>query len=138
MTGFLTTGVAVFSKKGAETNWLLVRHPNGTWELPKSSVRKGESTVGAAIRSLREDYGNLIEVLEEAGRTSTTKVKDGQKVTEKTIFYLAERKGESMQARGEFEEKWQPYANAYRSLGLKREKEILREANKVLKTLRKK
>lgn len=134
----LTTGAVVFKKNSSQIKWLLVREPNGEWELPKSPIRRGESSVGAAIRNQREDYGNLVQVLEEAGRANTLKAQNGQKINQKTIFYLAERKEDSMQTGKEFEEKWQIYANATRTLKLKRERDMLRQANRILKELNKK
>ncbi len=107
---------------------------NGGWEIPKDTVRRGESSVGAAIRFMTEENGLRARVLEEAGRATVT-AKDGTE--EKLIFYLMYLAGGlntvAWEGKKKTEIKWFPFMAAGKKLSLVREKRILKQANNVFK-----
>lgn len=122
----LIAGMTVFKRRNGSPVWLVVKKAaKGEWELPKGSVRRGESSVASILRVMREDAGLIMEVLEEAGRTTIS--------AEKAIFYLGERISAIPAENVYKQEKWLPYIQAKKSLGLEREKKMLVQANEVLK-----
>lgn len=122
----LVAGATLFKRRNGLPVWLVVKTDSkGQWELPKGLVRRGESSVGSILRAMREDAGLIMEVLEEAGRTTIS--------AEKAIFYLGERISAIPAENVYKQEKWLPYMQAKKSLGLEREKKMLVQANEVLK-----
>ena len=98
-------------------------------ELIKGSVRRGESSVGAILRILREEQGMVVEVLEESGRIGSSS---------KTIYYLIEQSAPADKQRITHREKWGQYGQIVKSLGSDKERKILSQAKDVLKELIKK
>lgn len=102
------------------------------WEIPKIIVRKGESSVRAAIRMANEQGGMSARVLEEAGRSSGVATVGGKTVSQKFYYYLMLQKaGGEILGFEEFD--WLDYPKAVRRLGLKREKDILKSARDIYK-----
>lgn len=135
MADKLITGAVACRKRKGQTEWLLVQSAqNSGWEIPKDAVRRGESSVGAAIRFMTEENGLRARVLEEAGR-ATSQAKDGTE--EKLIFYLMYLAGGTDTAawkeKKKTEIKWFPYVSAGKKLSLAREKRILKQANNVFR-----
>lgn len=98
-------------------------------ELIKGPVRRGESSVGAILRILREEQGMSVEVLEESGRISSS---------QKVIYYLIEQSAPADKQRITHQEKWGQYSQIVRVLGSEKERKILQQAKDVLKELSKK
>lgn len=138
MTDKLIAGAATYRKKNGKTEWLIVKEEeDGSWILPKGDVRRGESSVRAVLRSLSENMGIRSKVLEEAGRATVSTTINGQPSVQKFIFYLLQQREAEKKSDHYAEENWLSYSQARRSLGLEREKRILRQANDVLKVWRK-
>lgn len=130
----LVSGAIVFKEARGKTLFLIVKQKeNSDWEIPKVNVRRGESSVRAAIRLTGEQAGMNARVLEEAGRTTAAGSVNGKPVSQKLLYYLMFQKagGEIM---GFLDFKWFPYAEVTKKLMLKREKEMVRNAKDVLKT----
>lgn len=90
----LLAGAAVFRVRAGRTSWLLVKPTSDdTWQLPKGVVRRGESSVRTAIRTISELVGMRGRVLEEAGRTTQTARRSGAALAKKFIYYLVQQKG---------------------------------------------
>lgn len=138
MTDKLIAGAATYRRKNGQTEWLFVKETeDGSWELPKEEVRRGESSVRAILRTLQDVGGIITRVLEEAGRATVSTTQDGKRLDQRMIFYLVRhRPGEGTKP-SYAQVKWLPYSQARRSLGLEREKRILRQANQTLKVWRK-
>ena len=135
----LITSGTVFRKKKGVTEWLLIKNKEGKWEFLKILVKRGESSVGAILRVLREGMGFVVEVLEESGRHSQISSKNGTKIQERTIYYLIEEKGDRIKIEENTrEEKWFQHPQATKALGAEREKKILKKAREVLKEYLKK
>jgi len=129
----LVSGAIVFKDYHGNRRWLLIKNPkDGRWEIPKITVRRGESSVRASLRMTGEMAGMNTRVLEEAGRTSGATVINGKSIPVKYYYYLLVYKsgGETIGFEA-FE--WMDYAKAIKKVDLKREKDMLRGAKTVLR-----
>jgi ADP-ribose pyrophosphatase YjhB (NUDIX family) len=129
----LVSGAVVYKKaKNGRRYWLIAKQSeDDKWEIPKVVVRKGESSVRAAIRMMGEVGGMSAKVLEEAGRAGGSTTIRGKVVPKRHLYYLMVQKsaGEML---GFNDHAWVAYAKAVRKLSLKREKEMLKNAKKEL------
>ena len=133
----LVSGAIVFKEYRRRLTWLIVKknEENG-WEIPKVVVRKGESSVKAAIRMMGEQAGIGAKVLEEAGRAGGSTSINGRVVPQKNIYYLM-MQNSAGEILGFENHKWLEYAKAMRKLSSKREKVIMKQAKKELTTWKK-
>lgn len=128
----LISGAVVFRENRGKKQFFLVKQAgNPEWEIPKVTVRRGESSVRAVLRMTGEQGGMNTKVLEEAGRSSGTVLVNEKPVSQKFYYYLL-----VLRAAGEilgFENyQWAEYTKALREISSKKEKEILRSAKEVL------
>ena len=127
-------GAIVFKDNRGKRQYLIVKNKeDGDWEIPKVTVRKGESSVRSVIRLTGEQGGISARVLEEAGRFSGTVVINGKSIPQKHYYYLMMQKGGSSDLIGFIQFKWVEYSDATKKLSLKKEKEMLKDAVSVLK-----
>jgi 8-oxo-dGTP pyrophosphatase MutT (NUDIX family) len=130
----LIGGAIVFRDNRGKRQYLLVRqNGNGDWEIPKVTVRKGESSVRSVIRMTSEQGGMTARVLEEVGRATGVAVVNGKSIPQKYYYYLMLQKGGVSELIGFAEFKWLEYGDALKKISLKREKEMLKSAREVLK-----
>jgi hypothetical protein len=126
------SGAIVFKDYAGKRKFLIVKQGDDKWEIPKVTVRKGESSVRASLRMTGEMAGISARVLEEAGRASGATVLNSKSVPVKYYYYvLIQKAAGEMLGFDAFE--WLEYRPAVSKLYLKREKEILRGAKEVLK-----
>ena len=134
----LITGATAYRVEKAKTEWFVVKaDKDSDWELPKSSVRRGESSVSALIRAMQEEIGIKGRVIEEAGRTSLSKIADGEAVNEKLLFYVVKISGAEDEKSRYSLVRWAQYGQAKKLLSLVREQKMLEQAQEVLKQCRK-
>jgi len=127
-------GAVVFRDSRGKRQWLLAKQKEDSdWEIPKVTVRKGESSVRSVIRLTSEQGGMSARVLEEAGRATGNIVINGKPVSQKYYYYLMFQKAGAIEIIGLGEYKWMEYAKALQKLNLKREKDMLKGAKDVLK-----
>lgn len=138
MSEKLITGLTAYRIINTKTEWLVTKtDKDSEWELPKSLVRRGESSVSALIRAMQDDMGLKGRIIEEAGRNSLVKKVDGEQVNEKHLYYVA-RTSVADETNGKFaEKKWTQFSRAQKLLGSVREQKILQLAQEVLKECRK-
>ncbi len=133
----LVSGACLFKERGGVRRWFVVKTKDDKgWELPKVLVRKGESSVRAVLRMLGERGGMSTRVLEEAGRAGGTTTLNGKTLPQRFIYYLMILRASS-EVIGFPEYAWFDYSKALRSLSSKREKGVLRAANKEFKRWKK-
>lgn len=128
----LISGAVVFKRtRNGKIYWLIVKQGDDKWEIPKVTVRKGESSVRASLRMMGEQAGMNARVLEEAGRSGGSTTVNGKVIPRRHIYYLIVQKsvGEII---GFNEHAWHDYKKAMKALSLKKEKEILKQAKKEL------
>jgi len=126
----------LFRKKSKKLQWFVVcqGEEEREWVLPRTFVRRGESSVRAAIRLMAEDGGMKVRVLEEVGRTGGATKVNGEAVSQRYLYYLAEHQ-ENEEVLAFEETAWLEYKRATQKLSQKRDKQMLKSAREVLKTL---
>lgn len=133
----LVGGAVVFKEGKGKKLFLLSKNNDGDWEVLKTTVRRGESSVRAVIRYTSEQGNMNARVLDEAGRASGTATVNTRTVTQKYIYYLLYFKaGAEVMGLGEVD--WFDKEQSMKKLALKREKDILKEANVMIKEWEKK
>lgn len=127
------SGAVVFRDYRKKRQWLIVKNDgNKDWEIPKVTVRKGESSVRAVIRMIGEVAGMTARILEEASRANGATVINGKSLSVRYYYYLMMQKaGSEMIGFDDFA--WVEYAQALKKIGLKREKDALKSAKDILK-----
>jgi hypothetical protein len=130
----IITSAAIVYLKKRKVKWFIIKNSQeGEWELPKTNARRGESSVRASIRMMADQAGMTAKVLEEAGRGGGA-IKVGNKsASQRIYYYLLIHESDAGEAIGFEDSKWLEYAKAVRTLGSKREQQMLREANKLMK-----
>jgi len=125
----LVSGAAVFRDYNDKIEWLLVKETaENDWEIPKTIVRKGESSVRAAIRMLGQKGSMTGRVLEEVGRSGGVSTVNGKTVPRRFIYYIMYTKFQSQEAIGYAEVAWLEYKNAVKKLPTKKEQTILKDS----------
>lgn len=133
----LVGGAVVFKEGKGKKLFLLSKNNDGDWEILKTIVRRGESSVRAVIRYTSEQGNMNARVLDEVGRASGTATVNTRTVTQKYIYYLLYFKaGAEVMGLGEVD--WFDKEQSMKKLALKREKDILKEANVMIKEWEKK
>lgn len=127
----------VYKKDNGRTTWFIVKQNDGDdWELPKTNVRRGESSVRSVIRAMGEQGGMKTKVLEEVGRAAGAVMHNGRSVEQRIIYYLLLERGGG-EALGFAEYEWMDYAKAARKLSSKRDKNMLAKAKDIAKEVEK-
>lgn len=124
-------------KRSNDTFWFIVKtNDDSDWEIPKTMVRRGESSVRSVIRLTQEQGSMRTKVLEEVGRANSVGRVNGKAVTQKYLYYLMHCKdvGEIM---GFSEYQWVEHKKALKMLTLKRDINMLKDAKNLLKQVEK-
>ena len=120
---------AIVVRRGSRKNfWLITKESSeSNWEIPKVIVRKGESSVRAAIRTMGERANMDAKVIEEAGRSGGLATVNDKTVSKRQIYYLMVQKniGEII---GFEDYKWLEYGKMVRKLKSKRERQMVKSA----------
>lgn len=133
----LISASVVFANRDGKMLWFVVKHEDSGWEIPKTAVRRGESSVRASIRAMGEQGGMRAKVLEEVGRSGGSTSVGGRIVPQKTIYYLMQQRGES-EVLGFVEYDWQDYSKAVKKLESKKDQNMLEKARAMAKEILKK
>ncbi len=131
--GEILVGGAIIFKEGKGKNlFLLSKNNDGEFEILKSTVRRGESSVRAVIRYTSEQGNMNTRVLDEVGRGTSVGTVNTRPVTYKYIYYLLFFKA-GLEISGMGDISWFDYATAAKKLKLKREKDMLKVASNMVK-----
>jgi predicted NUDIX family NTP pyrophosphohydrolase len=126
----LVSGALVFKDENKKPFWLLVKQTEEDgWEIPKTVVRKTESSVRGALRIMGEQGGMNVRILEEVGRAGGTTAVNGKVVPQRYIYYVLRYKTSQGELIGFQDTGWFEYSKAQRKLASKREKGMVRDAN---------
>jgi hypothetical protein len=132
-TTILISVACLYKDAKGKKYWLLVKSSDDSdWELPRATVRKGESSVRAILRVMGEMGGMSVKVLEEVGRGSATITVNNRSVPQKFIYYLLVYKSSAGEVLGFHDSKWLEYSKAIKEVGSKKEISELREARHVV------
>lgn len=130
----LIGGAVVFRDNRGKRQYLVVKNKeDGDWEIPKVTVRRGESSVRAVIRLTGEQGGITARVLEEAGRYTGNTIVNGNSVSQKYYYYLMLQKGGPSEMIGFHDYKWMEFSDVLKKLVSKKEKEAFKNGKEVLK-----
>lgn len=137
ITDKIIAGALAYREKRGGIEWFLAKSSsNGGFEIPKSDVRRGESSVSAAIRYMKETAGLRALVQEEAGRISVTARVGGQPGLSAKVYVYLMKQG-SGNGRSEFPQtlpgQWFKFPFAKKKLDLAREQKVLSQANGILR-----
>jgi len=125
-------------KHGRKESWFLVKHPEeDRWEMPKVTVRKGESSVRAALRMIAEKGAMTTKVINEVGRAGGVTTLNGKILPQRYLYYFMKLRFFSKECVGFPECLWLEYAQAVKKVSSKREKIMLKQARKMYKKWRK-
>ncbi|HEX6977117.1 MAG TPA: NUDIX domain-containing protein [Patescibacteria group bacterium] len=131
----LVGAAVVYRKANGKTTWFLVKQKEDSdWELPKTTARRGESSVRAVIRAMGEQGGMRAKVLEEVGRGGGAAMLGGRTVPQRYLYYLMINK-EGKEVLGFAAYDWFEYGKAIKKLTTKRDQAMLRGARDLLKKL---
>ncbi len=134
----LVGAAVVFKKVKDKPLWFVARvKEDSNWELPKTSARRGESSVRSVIRMMGEQAAMNVKVLEEVGRHGGAALIAGQTIPQRTIYYLMLEK-EANEVLSFIETDWLEYAKAIRKLKNKKDITMLKAARDLLKEIDKK
>ena len=134
----LISAIVLFKEVQGKTSWFILNESEDAgWEFPKVIVRKGESSVRAAIRITGEKGGMTTKVLEEVGRVNSVKITDKKTIPQRLIYYIMVLKASSKEAFGFGESLWLEYSKAGSKLTSKKDKAMLKSASDYLKKWKK-
>lgn len=134
----LIAGAIVFRELNEKPEWFLIKHQEeNIWEIPKVTVRKGESSVRAALRMMGEKAFMTTRVLEEAGRAGGVANINGKSVSQRHLYYLMLSKSAAKDTVGFPGSLWLDYSQAIKKIASKREKMMLKEAREIYKKWKK-
>lgn len=130
----ISVGAAlIYREFRGRRNYLIVKQGNkDQWEFPKAVAKRDESSVRAVIRMAGEAGGISARVLEEVGRVNKLAVVNGKSLPQRLYYYLMVQKSAG-EVIGFNQFEWLDFKMAYKKLSLKKEKEILEEAEKMIK-----
>jgi len=129
----ISIGGAVVYKEGrGKRYYWIVADKDGNWEIPKVTVRRGESSVRAVIRMTGEIVGMNAKILEEVGRHSAVVLVNGKATPQKIYYYLLFLKAVE-EIMGFEKYQWMDFKKATKALELKREKDALKNAEELIK-----
>lgn len=133
----LISGAIVYKKLDDKVLWFVVKHndENG-WEIPKTTVRRGESSVRAVIRQMGEQGGMRAKVLEEVGRSNGSATINGKVVPERYLYYLMVQRGDN-EVLGFVEYEWLDYNKAVKRFSTKKEQNMMEKAREIMKEVAK-
>ena len=131
-TNILIGAALVYKERGKKRFYWLVTDKEGKWEIPKVTVRRGESSPRAVIRMTGEQAGMNSRILEEVGRQSGVVTVNSKTMVQKTLYYLMVFKSAG-EVLGFAKHQWLNYKDALKILPSKKEKEAVRTAEEMLR-----
>ncbi|CAN5360577.1 hypothetical protein BH10PAT1_BH10PAT1_7500 [soil metagenome] len=134
----LVGSAVVYKKVKDKPVWFIVKQKeNSDWEIAKTVVRRGESSVRSVIRMMGEQAAMNVKVQEEVGRAGGAVLIAGQTVPQRTIYYLMICK-EANEVLSFIDFDWLEYSKAIKKLKSKKDIGMLKIARDLLKEIDKK
>jgi hypothetical protein len=142
----IIAGAVAFREHKGATEWFVIKsNDKETWELPKSDVKSGESSVSAILRYMKDSLGMKATVLEEAGRATATANHGGSSIEQRLVFYIIRQGGKASaeelatvpRSTVRVNGQWVAYPAVKKKLNLIREQKMVVQANDYLKECKK-
>src|SRR5258708_1683226 len=132
----ILVGIAIVYKKVKDKPvWFIVKQKeDADWELPKTTARRGESSVRSVIRMMGEQAAMNVKVQKEVGRAGGAAMVGGTTVPQRQIYYLLVCK-EANEVLSFLDYDWLEYAKVVRKLKNKKELAMLKAAKDLLKEI---
>ena len=128
---------AILFKKNEEVEYLLLQYEAGHWDFPKGNIEENETDLETIKREIEEETGiKDAEILKGFKENISYFYRfKGDLISKDVVFYLAKTKTEQIKLSFEhLDFEWLTYGQAIEKLTFKNAKEILKKANKFLKT----
>ncbi len=132
-----SAGAVVFIRKEDGFYYLLLHYKAGHWGLPKGHIENRETLKDTVIREVREETGiNDLKFISGFQEKNQYFFKRGDKKVFKTNkIFLAQTKKEEIDLSKEHQDfVWLPYFKAIKKITFDSSKDILKKAQKFLKT----
>jgi len=127
-----SSGGVVIQNSIAGIRVLLIKDPRGKWTWPKGKLDKGEDSLDAAKREIKEETGLInIKALSKIGRTNYFYKRDGKLIYKTVYIYLFKSGGEEKLAieRREIEDgEWVSEEEALSRVSYRGAKSIIKRA----------
>jgi hypothetical protein len=134
----LVSGAVLFRDNNGKIQWLLVKEtPEDDWEIAKTIVRKGESSVRAVMRMLGQKASMSGRVLEEVGRSGGVSTVNGKTVPRRFIYYVMLTRSQASEAIGFADTVWLEAKDAGKKLSSKKEITMIKDAYEYYKNWKK-
>ena len=86
-----SSGAFIFRYSKGKISFLLLQRKNGSWDLPKGHVERGETLEETAMREIFEETGLRPKIVSGFSISTSYKFKrEGKLIDKKVIFFLAE------------------------------------------------
>ena len=138
-----SAGAVVFYRGANGLEYLLLHHGEGAppvgekgyWSFPKGHMEKGEKPHDTAVRETREETGiarvGIIAGFKESDRYGY--ILNGKKILKSVVWFVAESKTKMVTISFEHTDSiWLPYGEAYKKVGYRGTKSILKKAHRFL------
>jgi len=129
-------GIVLFRIENGERLYLILHYPGGHFDLPKGHVEDGEDEHQTASRELEEETGiSHVEFIDGYREQISYKFKNKGKPSHKeVIFFLGRTDEENVKISHEHTGyHWLPYGGAFNKVTFDNAKNLLKEAEKILK-----
>ncbi|MGC8586869.1 MAG: uracil-DNA glycosylase family protein [Candidatus Micrarchaeia archaeon] len=134
-----SAGSVVFRKDGKNTLFLFLIKDDGTLDIPKGHIEKGENALQAAIREAKEESG--IDITPDRFFRRVTKYfffEGKEKIMKTLTVFLSETNTKEVKVSFEHKGyKWLDFDEAMKELKYKGTKKLLTDANDYIKRIRK-
>jgi 8-oxo-dGTP diphosphatase len=128
----ISSGGVVIKNSIAGIKVLLIKDPYEKWTWPKGKLNKGETSLDAAIREIREETGLVnIKEVSKVGSTNYFYKRDGKLIYKTVYVYLFKSTGEEnlVIQKAEIEDgEWVSKEEALSRVGYKGAKSIIKRA----------
>lgn len=132
---------AVIFREDKERKYLILHYESGHWDFAKGNIEKGENEKDTIKREVKEETGigniKFINGLKE--KISYFYKHKGKTIFKEVIFYLVETKEEKVKLSHEhIGYEWLNYENSLKRLTFANARKIIKKANKLLESSKKK
>jgi bis(5'-nucleosidyl)-tetraphosphatase len=133
----VSAGIVVFIKENSEIKYLLLHYSHGHWDFVKGKLEEGEIEQEAAIRELQEETGLHAHIMQDFESSISYHYTEADGIpAHKTVYFFV---GEAYSTEVKLSDEhvgydWLTYDQALERLTFDNAKEVLRKADKFIRT----